>query len=453
MVLYFGTVTMLPQGCSKLFCKIPSRKDVLAFDMLNPDFLSDDEIRQIQIAYGTPVFVYDRAVLEDRARRILEFPNAFGLTARFAMKALPTAAIIRLMSDWGLHIDASSGYEAERAMRAGVPAARIQITAQELPVNMQALIEAGCRFNSCSLHQLNSYGLMYPGSQVAVRINPGLGSGHSNRTNVGGVSSSFGIWHEHLPELFAIAEQHKLRVTMMHTHIGSGSDPETWVHCAELSLRIAAELPDVTTLSLGGGYKVGRVPGEVNADVQQIGNKIVPMFEAFARQHQRQLHLEVEPGTWLVAHAGILVCSVMDVVDTGADGNKFIKIDSGMTEILRPSLYGSQHPIQLTPKELNERPLENYLVVGHCCESGDILTPEPGNPEGLLPRSLQSARIGDIVTIGAAGAYCSAMASKNYNSFPECAEVLRLSPNTFRLIRRRQTLEQMLANEILEYES
>ena len=419
--------------------------------MLNPDFLSEDEIRQIQVAYGTPVYVYDKAVLEDRARHILDFPNAFGLTARYAMKALPTAAIIRLMSDCGLHIDASSGYEAERAMRAGVPAERIQITAQELPSNLKALLDAGCRFNACSLNQLNYYGLLRPGSDVAVRINPGLGSGHSNRTNVGGISSSFGIWHEHLPEVFSIATQHKLKMTMMHTHIGSGSDPDTWVHCAELSLRIAADLPDVRTLSLGGGYKVARVAGEVNADVQQIGNKIVPMFEAFARQHQRQLHLEVEPGTWLVAHAGVLVSSVMDVVDTGADGYKFIKVDAGMTEILRPSLYGAQHPIQLTPKEHGERPVEDYLVVGHCCESGDILTPEPGNPEGLLPRTLRSARIGDIVTIGSAGAYCSAMASKNYNSFPECAEVLRLAPNEFQLIRRRQTLDQLLENEILDY--
>jgi len=90
-----------------------------------------------------------------------------------------------------------------------------------------------------------------------------------------------------------------------------------------------------------------------------------------------------------------------------------------------------------------------YLVVGHCCESGDILTPEKGDPEGLLPRTLATAAVGDAVVIDGAGAYCAAMASKNYNSFPECAEVLRLGDGSFKLIRKCQTLAQITENEIL----
>ena len=413
-------------------------------------FLTEEEVRQIKVAYGTPVYVYDQATLLDRARQVLAFPNAFGLTARYAMKALPTAAVLRLMSFVGLHIDASSGFEAERAMRAGLPAGHIQITAQQLPENLRQLVKAGCLFNACSLHQLESYGILFPGSEVSVRINPGLGSGHSNRTNVGGLSSSFGVWHEHLDEVFAIAKRHELRITQMHTHIGSGSDPATWVHCAELSLGIAARMPEMQTLSLGGGYKVGRMQGEPGADLQAIGREIVPMFEAFAERHGRKLHLEVEPGTWLVAHAGALVCGVMDVVDTGAKGQRFYKIDAGMTEILRPSLYGAQHPIVAVPQDLGARGEAEALVVGHCCESGDILTPEPGNPEGLQPRRLKAAHIGDLIVIEAAGAYCSAMAAKNYNAFPECAELLRTRPGEFKLIRRRQTLDQLLQNELLD---
>ena len=105
--------------------------------------------------------------------------------------------------------------------------------------------------------------------------------------------------------------------------------------------------------------------------------------------------------------------------------------------------------ITLVPASAGARPAADYLIAGHCCESGDVLTPEPGNPEGLLPRSLPEARIGDALVIGGAGAYCSAMCCKNYNSFPEAAEVLLRKNGELRLIRKRQTLDQMLANEML----
>jgi len=283
---------------------------------------------------------------------------------------------------------------------------------------------------------------------VSVRVNPGLGSGHSNRTNVGGPSSSFGIWHGHLDEVLATAAAHGLRLTGMHTHIGSGSDPEVWVRCARMSLDIAARLPEVTRLSLGGGYKVARMDSETGADLQSIGARIVPEFEAFAQAHGRRLHLEIEPGTFLVANAGALVCRVMDVVDTGADGFRFIKVDAGMTEVLRPSLYGAQHPIALVPWDGGVRGEADYLVAGHCCESGDVLTPEPGNPEGLLPRRLPEAKVGDAVIVGGAGAYCASMASKNYNAYPECPEVILRTDGAMDLIRRRQTLDQVIQNEL-----
>lgn len=415
--------------------------------MLSPVFLTDAQARHVQAHFGTPVFVYDEATLQQRATEVLGFPNLNGLTARFAMKALPTAAILQVFHRAGLHIDASSGFEAERALRAGIPAPHIQITAQELPRNLQALLAQGFRFNACSLHQLRAYGQVQPGSAVGVRINPGLGSGHSNRTNVGGPSSSFGIWHEYIDEVLSTAQEFGLQVTTMHTHIGSGSDPEVWLHCAKLSLEIAERLPEVTTLSLGGGFKVARMPGEKTADLQDIGTRVLPAFEAFTARTGRTLHLEVEPGTYLAANAGALVTTIMDLVATGAEGRTFLKIDAGMTEILRPSLYGAQHPISVVPAA-DTSETRAYLVAGHCCESGDILTPEPGNPEGLLERALRQANIGDVLVIDGAGAYCSGMAAKNYNAFPECAEVLLRTDGTFTLIRARQTLEQALQNEL-----
>jgi diaminopimelate decarboxylase len=160
--------------------------------------LSRDQILTVQDQFGTPAFVYDQGTLEQRAGEALAFPNPFGLTARYAMKACPNAAIVRVLNNAGLHIDASSAFEAHRAIAAGVEPADILLTAQELSPDFSALVDQGVRFNACSLNQLRCFGEAFPGSEVGVRFNPGLGSGHSRRTNVGGPSASFGIWHEHL---------------------------------------------------------------------------------------------------------------------------------------------------------------------------------------------------------------------------------------------------------------
>lgn len=138
------------------------------------------------------LYVYDEASLVAQAKKALGFPNAFGLTVRFAMKAASNRAILRLFNSLGLHIDASSAYEVERAMLAGIPADHISLSSQQLPDNLAELIKAGIKYNACSLRQLDEFGKINPGAEVGVRINPGLGSGGTNRTNVGGPASSFG---------------------------------------------------------------------------------------------------------------------------------------------------------------------------------------------------------------------------------------------------------------------
>ena len=410
-------------------------------------FLTAEQVEAIQREYGTPTFVYDQLLLERQAQVALGFPNPFGLTARYAMKACPSAAVLLILHRQGLHLDASSGFEVHRALRAGIPPDHLLLTAQELPGDLAQLLDLGVGVNACSLYQLEQLGRLRPGHRVGVRVNPGLGSGHSNRTNVGGPSASFGIWHTHLDQVLRLQAEYDLHIDLLHSHIGSGSDPEVWQRCARLTLAIAAQLPEVTTVNLGGGFKVGRMPGESATDLHGAGAPIAAELERFERDCRRALKLEIEPGTFFVANAGALVCSVADVVDTGEEGYRFIKVDAGMTEILRPSMYGAQHPIVVVPPA-GQSPCEgDFLVVGHCCESGDVLTPEPGNPEGLRARTLYEPRVGDVVVIGGTGAYCAAMAAKNYNSFPEAAELLLAADGSRHLIRRRQTLDQILANE------
>lgn len=408
-----------------------------------PDF---ETASRLGSKYGTPVFIYDGPTIEAQAKKALAFPNAYGLTVRYAMKAAPNRFLLRQMNRWGLHFDASSGWEIERLLAAGIEAKHISLSTQELPLEFAHWLEQGVTVNACSLDQLERIGRAVPGTTIGIRINPGLGSGGTNRTNVGGLASSFGIWHEYIPRILEIAERHKLTIFRVHTHIGSGSDPAVWQRVARMSLETVSRFPDVRVLNLGGGYKVARIPSEKSTDLQQIGTSVKSLFEDFAEQYSRELKLEIEPGTFLVANGGSLLSRIQDTVDTGADGYRFLKLDTGMTEILRPSLYGARHPIHI----LQEQPAaaeQDYIVVGHCCESGDILTPAPGDPEGLQPRRLPQASTGDYCWIGGAGAYCSAMASGNYNSYPLVAEVWHEGEGQFRLIRRRQTLEQILQNE------
>ena len=410
-------------------------------------FITLQTARKIAEQFSTPCYVYDEASLVAQAKKALGFPNAFGLTVRFAMKPASNRAILRLFNSLGLHIDASSAYEVERAMLAGIPADHISLSSQQLPDNLAELIKAGIKYNACSLRQLDEFGKINPGAEVGVRINPGLGSGGTNRTNVGGPASSFGVWHEYIPQIKQIARDRNLKIVRIHTHIGSGSDPLVWKKVAEMSIGTVALFPDVKILNMGGGYKVARMDYEKSTDLIEIGEPVAARIAEFADKTGRKLHFEIEPGTFLMANCAAVLSRVQDICDTGEGGYKFIKLDTGMTDILRPSIYGAQHPISIL-QETPDPAEEEYIVSGHCCESGDILTPAPGDPEGLLPRKMSKAKIGDFCVIGGAGAYCSSMCTQNYNSYPAAAEVMLMSDGSIKLIRRRQTLAQILENEV-----
>lgn len=414
-------------------------------------FLSYQDLEEIQMEFGTPCFVYDEATLRANAKEVLNFPHAFGLFPRYAMKAAPTAAILRIFNQEGLGIDASSVNEVERAVRAGFGTESISLSSQELADDFIYWAQDGIRINLCSLNQIHKFGKWGKERRVGLRFNPGKGSGGNNRTNVGGPASSFGIWKDDLGSAVALCRDYKLEVERIHTHIGSGSDPEVWKSVASMTLELAHSFPSVETINLGGGYKVARMPDEQATNLEEIGTPVKELFMEFAHKTGRKLKLEIEPGTFLLAHGCSLVSQVQDVTSTGPEGYRFLKLNSGMTEILRPSLYGAQHPIHLVcqPEKQKFRESVDQVVVGHCCESGDLLTPAPGDPEALAPRNLPRGEIGDFCVIEGVGAYCSSMAAKNYNSFPEAAEVLRKMDGRLALIRKRQTFDQIIENEVV----
>jgi diaminopimelate decarboxylase len=385
------------------------------------NFLEVGQAERLVSRYGTPLFVYSRRVLEAQADAVLAIPTPYGLTVRFAMKANPNPEILRVFREQGIKIDASSGYEAELALSEGYEPEDILLTSQQLAHNLDELVSKGVQFNATSLRQLEEYANLFPDTEVGVRINPGIGSGHSAKVNVGGVTSSFGIWHEYTSEVLTIAANNGLKITRLHTHIGAGTDPEVWERVAQVSLDLAKRFPNVRALNLGGGFKVARMDDEADADMKKIGTAIAVQLKQFKQETGRELHLELEPGTFLTANAGILIATIDDIVDTGKDGFTFLKLDTGMNDILRPALYGSQHPMTVVTSVKEEAP---YAVVGHNCESGDMLTPAYGNPEIIEPRIMPKAELGDLVLIGGVGAYCAGMAAHGYNSFPNAKEVL-----------------------------
>jgi len=419
----------------------------------------------IDVAGGTtPLYAYSLEKLNTHADMCLAFPNAYGLTVRYAMKACPNKAILQFFNSKGIQIDASSGYEVRRAIAAGIPPENISLSTQELPSDFAELVDMGIKLNACSISQLERFGEHYANTnkKVGIRVNPGVGSGgfsssttSFSKTNVGGPTSSFGIWYTFVEDgtVPDIVKKYGLEVERIHTHIGSGSEPSIWQQVAKKSLEFCAIFPTVTALNLGGGYKVGRNPNEATTNLQDIGKPVSEAFETFAKENDgRELRLEIEPGTYLVAMAGALVSTVQDKVATTTDeGRVFLKLDAGMTDVLRPSLYGAIHPITIFPSSGKSEDIgsdmESTVVVGHCCESGDLMTPQEGQPESLGERLSRKADIGDLLIIDGSGAYCSAMSTKNYNSFPEASEVLVDMDGTPHLIRERQSLDDIFKNE------
>lgn len=383
--------------------------------------LSAQTARQLITEHGSPLYVYNASYLAQRATLLRSFTAPFGFTPRFSVKTNSHPHIIELFTAAGLHYDASSSYEAAQLLEQGVDGARISLSGQQPAHNLPELLRQNVQYVATSLHQLELF-LQTPHrpAQVALRVNAGVGSGHNRRNTTAGTAASFGLWHEYLPQALALAHKHGVTINRLHTHIGSGADPTKWEAAITVALAIAEQMPHVTTLDMGGGYKVQRVAGEAEANLAEIIEVFSGKLQQFAQRTGRQLHLEIEPGNWLVAHAGSLLTSIVDIVDTGAQGYTFLRTDTGMNDFLRPTLYGAQHSMRVLSGASTTTP---YVVVGHNCESGDILTTAPGDAETIEPRQLATASIGDLLVIEDTGAYCASLRAKGYNAFPEAGEV------------------------------
>jgi diaminopimelate decarboxylase len=311
-------------------------------------------------------------------------------------------------------------------------------------------------YNVCSLRQLELVGgfAAQNGAGLSIRVHPGVGSGESASRNTGDHYSCFGVHLNDIERALACAREMRVTFIQVHVHIGSGGDPELWRQNIDRELGIVERyFPDAVSVGFGGGLKEARMPDEQAADVPELGEYAAMRIEEFYGRTGRKLRMELEPGTFIVANAGYALTRVMDKKRTGGDGFNFIVVNGGMELNARPLIYGSRHPFYVVSRGgallSSEFGLSGgtycAVVAGRCCESGD--TQNVGADGYSEPRTMAEPEVGDFVVIGGVGAYCSAMAPFNYNSYSQAPEVLLRADGGLKLIRKRQSLEQIIENE------
>lgn len=386
--------------------------------------------------------------IKDHYQYFATMPHAFGLTIRYSVKANPNRTIIALFDKLGAKFDVSSVWEARRAILAGVEPSKILMTAQEMSSGWEDLCRYGVEFDAGSLTQLDHYGSVFPNSAISVRINPGFGSGLMKRLTTGGPHSSFGIWHEDLSQVKKLIQKHGLVLKRIHIHIGSGHEGTVLGKTVLVALELCEQFPDVSILNFGGGYKIAALSSDLSPDHQAMAGRIAIELKKFAHKTSRKLHVEFEPGTYLMAMSGSIIAQAIDVTKTGENGFNFIKLNTGLTELIRPSHYGVLHPL-VTVHADGTLPQKHFdaIVVGHCCLPGDNFSPKLGNIEDFEPTLLGKIKEGDYLIIERAGAYSASMSLKNFNSYPEALELLRLRLGQYTVIRARQSIEQIVQNE------
>lgn len=393
--------------------------------------------------FGTPTFFYDAATIVERIGQLKQFD-----TIRYAQKACSNLAVLDLVRRSGALVDCVSVGEMQRAMTVGYephgsPPPFVYTADIFDREALDFVVEHDVHVNCGSPDMIDQLGERAPGRNITLRINPGFGHGHSQKTNTGGPQSKHGIWHEQLGDCLLRADRYGLTVTGVHVHIGSGSDLEHLGEVCGAVEKLALEVGrTVTSISGGGGLPIPYRNEDSPVSVDGYFELWDTTRKRLAEEFGHPVALELEPGRFLSAEAGYLVTEIRAVKKM--QDNLFYLVDAGFNNLARPILYGAYHPLSVVPADgKTDRPMQEVVVGGPLCESGDIFTQEEGG--FVSHRSLPAARVGDYLVIEAAGAYGAVMGS-NYNSKPLAAEVLIENGKPF-LGRRRQSFEDLIRGE------
>ncbi len=404
-------------------------------------------IAEIAQQFSTPTFVYDASIIVER----IEDLKSFDLV-RYAQKACSNIAILDLVRRNDVVVDAVSAGEIHRALRAGYQGGvnskgihEIVYTADIFDKDaLDLVVEHDIHVNCGSPDMIDQVGIRKPGAEITLRLNPGFGHGHSQKTNTGGQQSKHGIWHQQIEDCKRRASQYDIAITGLHMHIGSGTDLEHLAQvCGAMEKAVCEVGKTITTISAGGGLPVPYNAKQAYVDL----DKYFALWDESRKKVEVELgnsvKLEIEPGRYLAAESGNLLTEIRAIKMMGE--NIFYLVDAGFNNLARPIMYGSYHPISVVPSDDSPREDVDVVVGGPLCESGDIFTQEEGG--FVSKRCLPQANVGEYLVLECAGAYGSVMGS-NYNSKPLAAEVMIINGEA-QLIRARQSYEDLMQGERL----
>jgi len=436
-------------------------------DPLAPS-LDEYPLEAIASQVGTPYYLYDAVILRARMDEVARTAAPDGarggeLRARYAMKANSNHFVLAAAREAGLWIDAVSGNEVERARRAGFEGGHeppiIMYTADVFRDNaLRAVLEHGVLPNVGSpgmIRELHEAGYAGP---IALRVNPGFGHGHVQSCDTGGPSSKHGIWLDDIAATRDAAQAAGYPVVALHAHVGTGPEISEF----DLNMRrlvdvfdaLLQQFPDARSVNFGGGIPHAYRLEAQRYDLAGFRTLMLEASSTLSESAGRPVSLEVEPGRYPVAGSCILVARVTDVKETRTNekgpGQRFVMVDAGFNDLIRPAMYGSYHHISVVAASGNApaegRASQSVVVAGPLCESGDVFTRD--DQELLVPRELPSPQPGDLLVLHDAGAYGYAMAS-NYVSMGRAPQ-LAFDDGAVTLISRRETLDDMLRAEVSE---
>ena len=385
--------------------------------------------------YGSPVYVYDANKISAQYERLTKaFAAVPSLRINYAMKALSNVSILKLMRKLGAGLDTVSIQEVKLGLHAGFAPEQIIFTPNG--VSMEEIEEAaslGVQLNIDNLSILEQFGSKHPQVPVCIRINPHVMAGGNSKISVGHIDSKFGISIHQVPHILRIVENTKMHINGIHMHTGSDIlDIDVFLYAAEILFDAAKHFRELKFIDFGSGFKVPYKEGDIQTDIEELGEKLSQRFLEFCKLYGRDLTLAFEPGKFLVSEAGFFLVKVNVVKQTTS--TVFAGIDSGFNHLIRPMFYGATHFIENISNPEGKKRF--YSVVGYICETDTFAS----------NRQIAEISEGDILCFRNAGAYCYTMAS-NYNSRPRPAEVLWIDGQA-KLIRKAETLEDLLRNQV-----
>jgi diaminopimelate decarboxylase len=392
-------------------------------------------VQQLCEEYGTPVYVYDTAIMERQYNLLKNSFSDANTKIKFAVKALNNINVLKVFKNLGAGLDTVSIQEVWTGIRAGFRPEDIIYTPNCVSLEeIDMAVKEGVQINIDNISTLEQFGHKYGSTvPVCIRINPHVMAGGNINISTGHIDSKFGISIYQVRHLERVIKSENIRVNGLHMHTGSDIlDVDVFLRAAEILFEVTTHFPDLQFIDFGSGFKVPYKPDDYSTDVEDLGKRLTATFNDFCKSYGRNLELWFEPGKFLVSQSGSFLAKVNVIKQTTA--TVFAGIDSGLNHLIRPMLYNAYHHITNVSNPHGAQRL--YSVVGYICETDSF----------AYDRKLSEVREGDILAFANAGAYGYTMSS-NYNSRFRPAEVMVHQGKDY-LIRKREEMEDLLRNQV-----